>query len=168
MVTAWLKDTSAHFHSSHGSRAGMYDPSDAVMPAGLPEVTPSARSGGGTGPAALPTPLNVRRLVPVLGANQVTASTRSDGSVRKWAQQAETQTNASTMVAMQHLVLAGRSCRPAREYRPLLLIGGSIVSCSPTNSSTAGGRSRCCAPMGSPGDGRQLSGATDVPVGAGA
>ena len=35
-------------------------------------------------------------------------------------------------MARQHLVLAGRSCHPARECRPLLLIESSVVSCFPT------------------------------------
>ena len=61
------------------------------------------------------------------------------------------------MIARQHLILAGRSCRPAREYRLLLLIESSVVSCFPMNSSTAGGRFQCCVQMGLPGGGRRLS-----------
>ena len=61
------------------------------------------------------------------------------------------------MIPRQQLVPDGPSYRPAREYRPLLLIESSRVSYCRMTSSTAGEHFRCCAKMGLPGGGQRWS-----------
>jgi len=77
----------------------------------------------------------------------------------QWVQKSETQTSLTitAITRQRHAVLADRSCRLARECRLALLAGSSMGSCSPTISSTAGGRFRCCAQMGLRGHGRRGS-----------